>query len=148
MTKEDITALLQIMEKSYLHWTQGEELPVPEAEIYRKYDWLDNDAPFGLLVHNTMDDPIFIYANKAAQKIFNYTLEEFLSLPSRLSASTSAQTDRNRLLQEIEDNGIAHGYKGIRINKQGEKFTISKGSIWQIIDDSGKRFGTAAMIWV
>lgn len=146
MTKEEIKTLLQMVEKSYLHWTKGEDLPIPEAEIYHKYDWLHNKAPFGLLVHNTMDDPIYIYANEFAQKVFGYTLDEFLSLPSRLNTLPSGQADRNRLLQDIESNGIANGYTGMRVSKRGEKFTISQGIIWQVLDDSGKRFGTAAMV--
>lgn len=148
MTYEQIVEMLQRIDKSYSHWMMGAGIPVPSTEIYRKYDWLHTDAPFGLLVHNTMDDPIFIYANNTAQKIFNYTLDEFLRLPSRLSAANTEQSDRNRLLQEVEDYGISEGYTGARINKQGEQFQISKGSVWKILDDSQKRIATAAMIWV
>lgn len=148
MTYEQMMEMLQRIDKSYAHWMKGETIPVPQTEVNHKYDWLHMEAPFGLLVHNAMNDPIFIYANNTAQKIFNYTLDEFLMLPSRLSAANTEQSDRNRLLQEVEDYGISQGYTGDRINKQGEKFHISKGSVWKILDNSQKRIATAAMIWV
>ncbi|WP_392561729.1 MEKHLA domain-containing protein [Orbus sturtevantii] len=148
MTHEEIIEILKMIDNAYSYWMNGERLPVPSAEIHRRYEWLNNDAPFGLLVHNCMDDPIFIYANKTAQKIFNYTLDEFLVLPSRLSAADTGQSDRNRLLKEVEEQGISEGYTGTRINKQGEKFNISKGSIWKVIDESHIKIATAAMIWV
>lgn len=148
MTYEQIVEMLQRIDKSYSHWMKRAGIPVPQTEVHRKYDWLHIDAPFGLLVHNIMDDPIFIYANNTAQKIFNYTLDEFLRLPSRLSAANTEQSDRNRLLQEVEDYGISQGYTGVRINKQREQFQISKGRVWKVLDDSQKRIATAAMIWV
>ncbi|MEI9986339.1 MAG: MEKHLA domain-containing protein [Aliidongia sp.] len=49
-------------------------------------DWLYLDAPFALLAHDTAPDPHFIYANKTAQACFEYSWDEFTTLPSRLSA--------------------------------------------------------------
>ena len=43
-------------------------------------------------------DPHFIYANKTAQDCFGYSWDEFLALPSRLSAETQDQAERQRLL--------------------------------------------------
>ena len=48
--------------------------------------WLYEHAPFGLLAHDTSADPRFVYANSTAQGCFGYAWEEFVGLPSRLSA--------------------------------------------------------------
>ena len=59
--------------------------------------WLYREAPFVVLAHGPDPDPHFIYANKAAQDCFGYSWEEFLALPSRLSAETQDQAERQRL---------------------------------------------------
>ena len=56
-------------------------------------DWLYRYAPFVVLAHGTEHDPKFIYANKAAQACFEYSWDEFLALPSRLSAEAPDQAD-------------------------------------------------------
>src|SRR6478736_6769374 len=56
--------------------------------------WLYAEAPLVVLAHNTAVDPIFIYANKAAQRCFGYSWDEFMTLPSRLSAETADQAAR------------------------------------------------------
>jgi hypothetical protein len=47
---------------------------------------LYEDAPYAVLAHNTDPDPRFIYANKTAQRCFEYSWSELTSMPSRLSA--------------------------------------------------------------
>jgi len=63
--------------------------------------WLYQEAPFAVLAHNTDADPRFIYANKAAQDCFGYTWEEFMTLPSRLSAEVAEQPERQRQLAAV-----------------------------------------------
>src|SRR5690242_9011690 len=40
--------------------------------------WLYEQAPFAVLAHNTDRDPCFIYANKTAQRCFEYSWDEFM----------------------------------------------------------------------
>lgn len=106
--------------------------------------WLYQDASICVMAHNTDDDPRFIYANKAAQACFEYTWDEFTSLPSRLSAGPSDREDRQRLLNAVARNGFATGYTGLRIAKSGRRFWIEDGVVWQLVDPDGAVRGQAA----
>ena len=106
--------------------------------------WLYRDAPFAVLAHGTDPDPKFIYANRAAQACFGFAWGEFLSLPSRLSAETQNQAERQKLLEEVQRNGFMSGYRGVRIAKSGRRFIIEDGVIWELIDKRGARHGQAA----
>ena len=107
-----------------------------------KYVW---NAPLVLLSHNNAPDPTFSYANRKAQELFGYTWEEFIRLPSRLSAEPIAQGDRERLLREARDRGYIDNYHGIRIAKDGSRFRIENVILWNITDDPGNLIGQAAI---
>jgi PAS domain-containing protein len=106
--------------------------------------WLYDDAPFVVLAHDTQSDPIFIYANKAAQDCFGYGAAEFLSLPSRLSAEATLRETRQAVLDAVVRDGFVAGYSGIRIAKSGRRFRIRNAVIWQLIDTDGTVKGQAA----
>ena len=106
--------------------------------------WLYRDAPFVVLAHNTDADPIFTYANRAAQGCFEYGWGEFLTLPSRLSAEVDLRTERQAALDAVRENGFVAGYNGIRIAKSGRRFWIRDTVIWQLIDEAGAVKGQAA----
>lgn len=122
-----------------------EEIASADREI--QLAWLDSSAPFGVLAHNTEDDPKFIYANRAALGMFGYTLDEFLGLPSRLSAAPERQPARAAFLERVSAQGIAHDYADIRVNRSGRSFRIREGSIWQVAAPDGSPIGQAALIW-
>ena len=42
--------------------------------------WLYEVAPFAVLAHNTLPDPLFIYGNKAAQRLFGYEWDELVTV--------------------------------------------------------------------
>jgi hypothetical protein len=106
--------------------------------------WLYCDATFAVLAHGTDRDPLFIYANKCAQACFEYPYEEFLALPSRLSAEPIDRAERRRLLDQVARNGFLSGYRGIRVAKSGRRFVIEDGVVWELIDREGTRHGQAA----
>lgn len=106
--------------------------------------WLYAEAPFVVLAHDTAPDPVFIYANQAAQKCFGYSWEEFLSLPSRLSAEPADQAARQALLDAVAKTGFMTGYSGVRVAKSGARFRIEHGIVWELIDRKGMRRGQAA----
>jgi hypothetical protein len=106
--------------------------------------WLYRDAPFAVLVHNTEEDPKFIYANQAAQLCFEYSWDEFMSLPSRLSAETPDQAGRKALLEQVSRKGFIAQYRGVRVAKSGRRFIIEDGVVWELIDRKGARHGQAA----
>jgi hypothetical protein len=106
--------------------------------------WLHSHAPFAVVAHNTGPDPRFIYANRVAQACFEYSWEEFIGLPSRLSAEAPARAERQALLDAVAKNGFMTGYRGVRVAKSGRRFLIEDGLIWELIDEEGVRHGAAA----
>jgi MEKHLA domain len=106
--------------------------------------WLYDEARYPVLAHNTDPDPLFIYANKAAQACFEYGWDEITSLPSRLSAQPVDREGRQRLLETVARQGFATGYRGLRIAKSGRRFWIEVGVVWQLIDADGAVRGQAA----
>jgi hypothetical protein len=116
----------------------------PLVPLGTNAEWLYREAPFAVLAHGTEHDPKFIYANQAAQACFGYSWDEFMALPSRLSAGTPGQAERQRLLEQVERNGFLTGYRGVRVAKSGRRFIIEDGVVWQLIDRDGKRHGQAA----
>ncbi|WP_163931099.1 MEKHLA domain-containing protein [Paraferrimonas sp. SM1919] len=107
---------------------------------------LDN-APFAVLSHGTGSDPIFNYANKAALELFEYSLEDLITLPSRLSAEAMVQSERDRLLARVSQFGYVDDYKGVRVSKSGKRFQIDKAIVWNVIDAQGNYQGQAAVLY-
>jgi hypothetical protein len=118
----------------------GAPLVPPEKDA----QWLYCDAPFVVLAHSTDPDPLFIYANRCAQACFEYPYDEFLALPSRLSAEPTNRAERQRLLDQVARNGFLSAYRGIRVAKSGRRFLIEGGVVWELIDREGTRHGQAA----
>lgn len=107
-------------------------------------DWLYREARFVVVAHNNDPDPRFIYANRAAQGCFEYSWDEFTSLPSRLSAEAPDRAERQRSLDAVTRNGFISGYQGLRIAKSGRHFRINDGIVWQLIDEVEGWHGQAA----
>ena len=106
--------------------------------------WLYHEARFAVVAHGTDHDPKFIYTNKAAQTCFEYSYEEFLALPSRLSAEPTDRVERQTLLDKVARDGLLSGYRGLRVAKSGRRFIIEDGVVWELIDGKGLRHGQAA----
>ncbi|MBY3271950.1 MEKHLA domain-containing protein [Rhizobium laguerreae] len=107
-------------------------------------EWLYDRSPAVVLAHNTDADPRFIYANRAAQACFEYSWDEFVTLPSCLSAEAPDRAERERLLNAVAANGFIADYRGLRIAKSGRRFYIEKAIVWDLVDRSGCRRGQAA----
>ncbi|MGN6086194.1 MEKHLA domain-containing protein [Trinickia sp.] len=117
------------------------DLPVGEAA-----QWLYEQAPFAVLAHNVAPDPVFMYANKAAQQRFGYSWDEITRLPSRLSAEAPNREERQRFLERVQRLGYETGYKGVRITRSGQRFMIEEATLWQLVDDEGNLHGQAVAI--
>jgi hypothetical protein len=101
-------------------------------------------APFVLLSHDTHQDPIFNYANLKALELFEYSWQEFIQMPSRLSAEAIHRSEREKLLAEVSRKGYLENYQGIRIAKSGRRFLIKNAAVWNLIDEHGHNVGQAA----
>lgn len=131
-----------LLAHSYERWT-GKPLLAPddpqESLARRLFE-----APFVVVSHDTAPDPIFNYANRAAQTLFEMGWEEFVALPSRLSAEPGNREQRERLLAEVARNGYVADYRGVRISAAGKRFMISAAVIWNLVDENGRYYGQAA----
>ncbi|WP_371370447.1 MEKHLA domain-containing protein [Pseudomonas sp. QL9] len=136
--------LLQQIDAAYqrLHG-KGIGADIFEGEESGRLRWLHEAAPFALLAHDASADPRFIYVNAAARQAFGYREEEFIGLPSRLSADADAQADRDAILASVRERGFAEGYAGTRIRKDGSHFRIERGELWQLDEPKGQ----AALVW-
>jgi PAS domain S-box-containing protein len=118
----------------------------PPLALGHDAHWLYHEAPFPVLAHSTDADPVFIYANRAAQTLFCYTWDEFIGLPSRLSAAPADRAERARLFEEVARQGFSTSYSGTRVTKSGQPFRIAQAVIWQLHDEQGHLRGEAAKI--
>lgn len=92
-------------------------------------------APAALLMHGTEADPVFCYANRTAQGLWGLTWDEFIRLPSRLSAEPLVQAERDRLLARVRAHGFIDDYEGVRIAKHGTRFRIFGAVVWMVVTD-------------
>lgn len=134
--------------------TEHAELMAHSFQSLLGYPLLNSDnlaqdlfyAPFVLLSHNTKPDPIFNYANQQGLELFELTWQELIVLPSRASAETMNQAEREHIMNQVRQHGFTTGYKGIRISKTGKRFEILNAIIWNLIDKNGNYQGQAACL--
>jgi hypothetical protein len=138
-------SFIQMLTESYRRFV-GEPLAPENVASHDVARWLYEDAPFALLAHDASSDPLFIYGNAEAQRKFEYTWEELIHLPSRLSAAKPEREARDRFLQDVARYGYVAGYGGIRVAKSGRRFRIENATVWQLIDREGVVRGQAAIL--
>ncbi|OXJ22534.1 MEKHLA domain-containing protein [Burkholderia sp. HI2714] len=135
----------QLLADSYARLL-GRALIPTAMSVVDATEWLYESAPFAVLAHNTDRDPIFIYGNKAAQRCFEYTWDEIIRLPSRLSAEVPNREERQQFLERVRRLGYESGYRGVRVSKSGRRFMIEEATLWQLLDMNGKLHGQAVII--
>ncbi len=112
------------------------------------------EAPFAVVSHNAPsvpgEEPVFNYGNRIALELFAMSWERFIQLPSRLSAEPLHQAERARLFERVRSHGYIDDYRGIRIASTGRRFKIENAIVWTLYDETGQRYGEAAMFaeWV
>jgi len=134
-----------LLTSSYRRIT-GKDLVPPELTRQEGIRWLYEDAPFGLLAHDTAPDPVFVYGNRNAQRRFDYSWNELTALPSRLSAEAPERAARENFLRQVAEKGYVDNYEGIRISKSGKRFPIANVTVWQLIDTNAVIRGQAARL--
>jgi PAS domain-containing protein len=138
-------AFFQLLANSYERLLKRPLAPAGMS-VEKATRWLYEEAPFGILAHDTAPDPVFVYGNRAAQRRFEYVWDEIVGLPSRLSADAPNREERQAFLARVERDGYVEGYRGIRVTKFGKRFWIEEATVWQLYDDEGVLRGQAAMI--
>lgn len=103
--------------------------------------WL---TPAAIVAHGTEDDPLFFFGNAAALAAFETTLDDFVGMPSRLSAEAPLRDERQALLDRVARDGFIDDYAGVRISATGRRFRIAGAVVWNLVDAAGVRHGQAA----
>lgn len=101
-------------------------------------------APFVVLAHDTADDPVFFYANLAAQRLFEMAWDDIVRLPSRYSAEPLAREERQRLLARVASQGGIDDYAGVRVSASGKRFQVANARVWNLVGADGAVVGQAA----
>lgn len=114
--------------------------PDPAAMAEQLYN-----AKFALLAHDGGADPVFVYANRTAQRLWRLSWGEFVGLPSRLSAEPDARAVRAAMLARVDRDGYVDDYAGVRVDSRGQRFRIEGACIWNV-EHRGARLGQAARI--
>lgn len=144
--QHDVISYSTLLVKSFFELTK--QTLLNEVNELSPFDISKNlyHLPFVLVSHGTESDPIFRYANLKAQELWSYDWNEFTKLPSRFAAEPIAREERQRLLDEASEKGYVNICKGVRIAKQGTRFTIEDTLLWNVIDNTGIKHGQAALI--
>ena len=77
-------------------------------------------------------------------RCFEYSWDELIGMPSRLSAEAPNRAERDALLSAVARDGYARGYRGLRIAKSGRRFWIEDVTVWNVLDADGQPCGQAA----
>lgn len=109
------------------HRLVGRPLLAPGISEADRTGGLYEVAPSGVRAHNTDAGPRFVYPDRMAQRCFEYGWDEFLALPSRLSADLHAQAERRRLPDAVTMDGRASGVRGPRVTRSGRRCSIEGG---------------------
>lgn len=91
---------------------------------------MDLDAV--ILSHDGGDDPAFVYANRAAARLWRMPIDELVGMPSRLSAPSEHRDSRASMLEEAAETGVLRGYRGERVAKDGTRFVIEGATLWTV----------------
>lgn len=102
------------------------------------------DAPQIILSHDTSEDPILTYANKAAQRLWEMPWEDLIGLPSRKTAEPQHRDQRSAMFEDMRQKGFTENYEGVRISATGKRFLIQNAIIWTLYDTNGVKQGEAA----
>ncbi len=137
----------QLLLDSYRRLTGKDLVPAGDPQQRAKSLY---EAAFVVVSHDTASDPVFNYANLAAQHLFEMDWDTFITVPSRLSAGPLHRDERRRLLDAVTKNGYIDNYAGIRVTKSGRPFRVEAATVWNLTGDDGQYAGQAAMFseWV
>ena len=101
-------------------------------------------APFVLVSHGTEEDPVLNYGNRMALELWEMTWEQLTRTPSRVTAESVNQAERERMLARVAARGFIDDYRGVRISNTGRRFLVEDAIVWNVVDAKNKKRGQAA----
>jgi hypothetical protein len=130
---------LALIAGSFLRLT-GRQLTAGKGDIAQAL-W---DAPLAIVAHGTQADPLFFFGNRQALALFEMTPQDFVTMPSRLSAEPDLRSERAALMARVTQGGFINDYSGVRISATGRRFRIQQATAWNLDNAAGTRHGQAA----
>ncbi len=82
-------------------------------------------------------NPVFVFANRRAQELWEMDWQGFINLESRYSAEPEERQAREHLLNEVQKQGFINNYSGVRVSKSGKRFLIKSARVWQVLAEDG-----------
>jgi len=141
LNEKAVRRVRQIL-KSFSHWT-GRDLWEEKGSDQERAKAIF-EAPFILVAHGTQTDPLLDYGNRLAFQLWETKWEDFIGMPSRLTAETPEREGRDQLLAEVAAKGYSDKYGGIRATQSGRRFKIEEAIVWNVLDEWGRYAGQAA----
>lgn len=102
------------------------------------------DAAPVIVSHGVEADPVFWFANRTAQRLWELDWQHFTRMPSRQSVAADEHEDREELLRRAREHGYIDDYRGVRVSASGRRFRIEGVVLWNLDDAQGRRVGQAA----
>ncbi|MGY4492972.1 MEKHLA domain-containing protein [Pseudomonas sp. TE3610] len=148
MLGPDLASRLLEIDEAYFRHT-GKHLPMAIPGAPLDLLWVHEEAPYGLLAHDGSDMPRFVYANRQAQRCFDYPLEDFIGMVSELSSPPEQRASRQYYLDRVRRAGYSFNYQGERYSRSGQTFQIYDGEIWELSPPGAPaRAGQASLFWL
>lgn len=141
--KDFVIRQTKIILRSYQRCT-GKEL-WPESADAEKTAREIFAAPFILLSSDASEDPLLNYGNQKGLELWEMTWDEMSKTRGRETAEAMEREERERFLEKVRKKGYVDDYRGIRISSKGQRFQISRATVWNLLDEQGQFRGQAAM---
>jgi len=140
--ERNIVQWSQYLLDSYRHWT-GREL-IERTGGRKQQARSLFEAPFVVVSHGVEPDPILNYGNRIALDLWEFSWDQLIQTPSRLTAEPDDRLERGRMLEQAKADGFFDGYSGVRVSSTGQRFLVERALIWTVIDSVEKPIGQAA----
>jgi hypothetical protein len=137
-----IVAWSQLLLDSLDRWT-GHELISRQGTAEEQSGTLFF-APLVVVSHGTEPDPLFNYGNQTALELWETDWSRLIGMPSRLTAETEDQAERQRMLDRVAKDGYVRDYRGVRRSVTGRRFSVEDALVWTVLRLDGTRKGEAA----
>ncbi len=128
----DAIAMAGAITKSYRRLT-GRELIASTGDAVLDAQSLLN-ASAVVLAHDGADDPLFVYVNHAAARLWKRPISQMIGMPSRLSAPPEHRAERTTALALAKDAEVVTDYQGVRIAADGTRFRIEQAVLWPVAE--------------
>lgn len=94
-------------------------------------------------VQNKPEGPILNYGNALALQKWRASWEELTTMPSKYTAESMDQAQREIFMNAVLRDGIVQNYSGVRIGLDKSRFRIKNTTVWNIVFE-GDFLGQAA----